>query len=488
MLVYAVDVGTTNVKVVLYDEQLRRLATASELANYARTGNRVEFDPVTLFDVVLDLIRQCASHCDDTAGHDAVIALTGQAESLVLIGSDGVAVRPGLSWLDERATREAAALGEHFDADQAFAITGEPFASPTWPAAKLRWLREHEPATLSATRHVLMVKDDLVRRFTGEPTGETTTRGFTYFWNVSQSDYWDEMLAYCGVPDGTLPPVAPPGTDAGGVLAHVADRLPRARSYRINVGALDHFCSMAGTGSYSPGTVSESAGTVLSLSMLAVDWSFNPNSKVSFHAGLKPGDTILFNGADSGSVALEWYRREGLGSMSFAMLEQQLRLRDLRPADAPIFLPYLTGINPPDYLPYARGAFLGLELGHDRIDMAYAVEEGVAHLLRRNVEYMAPGSLHEIVSTGGGSASPFWNQLKADVCGVDVIVPDEQEATCRGAAILALVTAGALDSADGAQALNQPATVRYRPSHSRAEVRVRDGRYRLFEDYLRRLF
>ena len=66
--------------------------------------------------------------------------------------------------------------------------------------------------------------------------------------------------------------------------------------------------------------------------------------------------------------------------------------------------------------------------------MAYAVEEGVAHLLRRNVEYMAPGSLHQIVSTGGGSASPFWNQLKAVVCGVDVIVPDEQEATCRGAA------------------------------------------------------
>jgi len=147
-------------------------------------------------------------------------------------------------------------------------------------------------------------------------------------------------------------------------------------------------------------------------------------------------------------------------------------------------LPYLTGINPPDYLANARGAFLGLELGHDQVDLAFAVEEGIAHLLRRNVEYIAPHSVHEIVSTGGGAASPFWNQLKADVCGVDVVVPDEHEATCRGAAVLSLVAAGALGSLDDADDLHRPSTVRYRPSSSHNQ----EARYALFDNYLQRLF
>ena len=198
---------------------------------------------------------------------------------------------------------------------------------------------------------------------------------------------------------------------------------------------------MAGTGSYTAGIVSESAGTVLSLSLLTDGWTFDPARKVSFHAGLRPGEIVLFNGVDSGGVSLEWFRREGLDGMGYDDLEAQLRAytSDRR---APMFLPYLTGVNPPDYFPDARGAFLDLDLAHGRIDLAYAVEEGVAHLLRRNVDYLTAGPAREIISTGGGASSAFWNQLKADVCGIDVVVPDEREATCRGAAALALVAAG----------------------------------------------
>lgn len=149
-----------------------------------------------------------------------------------------------------------------------------------------------------------------------------------------------------------------------------------------------------------------------------------------------------------------------------------------------MFLPYLTGVNPPDYFPDARGAFLGLELGHDRIDMAFAVHEGIAHLLRRNVDYLTPGAAEEIVSTGGGAASKFWNQLKADRCAVEILVPEEQEATCRGAAILALVAAGLLGSIDDARTMNRPPITRYTPS----AMPERATRYELFETYLNRLY
>jgi sugar (pentulose or hexulose) kinase len=482
VLVYAVDVGTTNLKVVLYDDQLRRLGIASAPAVYARDGARVEFDPEQLFDTVLDLIGQGAGNCDDVARHEAVIAISAQAEALVINDRRGTPVRPGMSWLDDRAVAEAGELAERFGTDYAFAVTGEPYPSATWPAAKLRWLGRHEPGTLDSARSVLMIKDDLIRRFTGTAVGEITTRGFTYFWDVPNGTYWHEMLDFCSVPRNSLPDVVPAGTDVGQVSEDVVTRLPGASGYRVNVGALDHFCAMVGTGSYAEGIVSESAGTVLSLSLLDHEWTFDPERKVSFHSGLHRGDTVLFNGVDSGGAALEWFRRHGLAGMSYDELEQRLRSREYR--EPPIFLPYLTGVNPPDYFPDAKGAFLNLDLGHDHIDMAFAVEEGIAHLLRRNVEYLSPEPAHGMVSTGGGAASAFWNQLKADVCGVDVLVPDEHEATCRGAAVLALVASGKLNRLEDANQLHAPATVRYRPSRTEQ----RQARYRLFEDYLRRLY
>jgi sugar (pentulose or hexulose) kinase len=484
MLVYAVDLGTTNVKVVLFDDRLERLAMAQAPAAYDRDGARVEFDPVRLFDLVIELIHRCAERHGGTAAHQAVIALTGQAESLVLTDGAGTPVRPAMSWLDDRATAEADELAHRFGASRAFAVTGEPEPSATWPAAKLRWLARHEPDVLDAARDVLMVKDDLLQRFTGEKVGEATTRGFTYFYDVSAGTYWEEMLDFCSVRIESLPTVVRAGADVGTATADVLARLPPAAGYHVNAGALDHFCAMIGTGSYAAGVVSESAGTVLSLSMLAHDWAFDPSWQVSFHPGIRQAEILLFNGVDSGGVALEWYRREALSGMPYAELEDRLRARGL--PDGPIFLPYLTGRNPPDFFADAKGAFLGIDLGHDRIDLAYSVEEGIAHLLRRNVEYLARGDapIREIVSTGGGAASAFWSQLKADICGVDVLVPNEQEATCRGAAVLALVEHGLLGSIDDAATPNQPAVVRYRPSNTEAHT----ARYRIFEDYLDRLF
>ncbi|MEY9853528.1 sugar (pentulose or hexulose) kinase [Leifsonia sp. EB41] len=481
MLVYAVDIGTTNLKVVLYDGGLRRLATASAPAAYARDGVRVEFDPVQLFDTVIELIGRCAAAADPTGHDEAVIALTGQAESLVLLDRDGNPVRPGLSWLDDRAVAEASELEERFGADAAFAVTGEPFPTATWPAAKLRWLRRHEPHTLAATRSVLMIKDYIAYRLTGGFAGDVSTRGFSYLWDVQNGSYWDAMIDFCAVPAGSLPRVVAAGTELGAVLEGVAERLPPAVRYRVNIGGLDHFCAMVGTGSYVHGSVSESAGTVLSLSALASDWRFDPERKVSFHAGLRPGDTVLFNGVDGGGAALDWFRVQGLGGMPYPELESLLASRDHR--NPPIFLPYLTGVNPPDYFPHAKGAFLDLDLGHDALDLAYAVEEGIAHLLRRNVEYFDSDAPQEIVSTGGGAASPFWNQLKADVCGVDVVVPDELEATCRGAAVLALAAGGAVSDFRDA-GIEVPPPLRYRPSRDAR----RDERYERFGDYLRRLF
>jgi xylulokinase len=483
MLVYAVDLGTTNLKVVLFDEHARQLAAASAPMQYRREGAIVEFDPDTVLASVLDLIHAVASDAETSSDAVAHIVITGQAESLVLADAAGRPLAPGISWMDERSVAEAAEIDARFGATAAFAVTGETEAVPTWPATKLRWLRAHRPDILAAAHHVLMIKDYVLLRLTGRAVGEETTRGFTYLYDVPGRRYWPEMLEFCGVRPEMLPELIPAGTIIGPVLDEVVVSLPTARSYVVNAGALDHFCAMLGTSSYGAGAVSASAGTVLAVSLLASDWAFDPSSALSFHAGLQPGETVLFSCADSGGVALEWFRDGIAGGLPYDQLERALAERDHR--DAPIFLPYLTGVNPPDFNSEARGAFVDLQLRHDRIDLAYAVMEGVAHLLRRNIDAIrdAGEPVREIVSAGGGTASRFWNQLKADVCGVDVRVPHEQEAACRGAAILALVAAGELQSIDDSR-LPVPDSHVY---HPRTGPMTR-ARYDRFDAALARLY
>lgn len=484
MFVYAVDLGTTNVKVVLYDETLRTLAVSRAAMPYDRAGDRVEFDPEAVFDLVVSLIARCGTDAQvDPAGR-AGIAVTGQAESLVILDASGRPTRPGISWMDERSGVEAAEIASRFDPAAAFAVTGEPEPTPTWPATKLRWLARHEPAALADARHVLMIKDYVVFRLTGVAVGEETTRGFTYLYDVTERAYWGEMVEFCGTRVETLPEPVPAGTDVGAVLPEIAAVLPRAAGYTVNVSALDHFCGMVGTGSYSRGAVSASAGTVLAIATLADDWSFDAAAKVSFHAGIRPDETVLFTCADSGGVGLDWFQRQVAGgTLGYDDLERALSSRDHR--DAPLFLPYLTGINPPDFNAAARGAFVDLQLRHDRVDLAYAVMEGVAHLLRRNLDDLATHGrpAASIVTTGGGTASRFWNQLKADVCGLELRATDEPEAACRGAAILALAERGVIGSIDDTASLHAPAEHTYRPRET-----AHGARYDAFVDVLQRLY
>lgn len=479
MLVFAVDLGTTNTKVVLYNERLRVLASARAPMRYHRHAAHVEFDPDALVQSVIDLINECAARTVLPTGR-AHIVVTGQAESFILLDSSGSPLTRVISWLDERSVAEAQQLAERFDPQTAFAITGEPEPVTTWPATKLRWLSHHRPELLRRARHVLMVKDYLLLRLTGLAVGEETTRGFTYLYDVRERGYWGEMIEFCGTTVDAMPELVPAGADLGPLRPEIACALPSGLTFTVNSGALDHFCGMIGTGSYRAGELNASAGTVLALSLLSPDWQFDPAMKVSFHNGIRPGETVLFTCADSGGVCLSWFDQNIAGGLDFDSVAAELDRRQLD--DGPLFMPYLTGVNPPDFIAGARGAFLGLQLRHDQTDLAWSVMEGVAHLLRRNVDYLvAHGQqISSMVSAGGGTVSAAWNQLKADVCGVDLRTPDETDAACRGAAILALASSGSLDDISTTEGLHQPTQHIYRP----APRPHRDIRYRQYESAL----
>ena len=159
------------------------------------------------------------------------------------------------------------------------------------------------------------------------------------------------------------------------------------------------------------------------------------------HYGFLPDTHVMLPVAESGGVSLEWFRRSCMGTTDYDTMNAELLKR--QPNEL-LFLPYLVGTNSPEFDTDATGVFWGLRQEHDAIDMAGAVMEGVAFVLRKNCDYIAKNGVkpEAIVATGGGAKSPVWCQLQADITGLPVLIPAEKEAACLGAAMIAAVSDG----------------------------------------------
>lgn len=475
MLIFALDLGSTNTKVVLYDETLQVLGKAAEPMHYLQVGDRVEFDPEALLDAIIALIVRAAEG-HDLSGQTCLIAVTGQAESFILVDRTGRSVGQGISWMDARAEAESRELDSVFDGE-AFSVTGQPTASPTWPASKLLWLSRHDPVGLSSADWILMMKDWVIWRMSGVLLGEVSTRAFSYLYDWRSMTPWSDMLSYCHAGHLRLAPVTDSGTivDCAGPLL---TRLPETSGWRVSVGGLDHFCAMLGLGGYRSGAICESAGTVLSLSALVANPQ-DPSPAVSWHRGLAAGDSVLFSASDAGGYNLTWWANRILDVDPRQLDLDQVVARNPSRDSWPLFLPYLTGVNAPDYDPRAKASFLELESFHGRDAVTAAVMEGVAHLLRRMVESLPLSNIQTLISSGGGTRSQRWTQLKADITGLPIDVPVEEEAACRGAAMLALVGAGRIPDLATAQERHPVSYRCTKPTGTR-----HDDRYQRFSRYI----
>jgi xylulokinase len=247
------------------------------------------------------------------------------------------------------------------------------------------------------------------------------------------------MLDACGIRQEQVPPLVEPCTTLG--ILDSGLRLGDVFSgATVNTGALDHFAGMIGNGNVEPGAVSESTGTVLAMATMA-RIPLSGKETAALHYGPFPGTMVLLPVAESGGICLEWFKNHFLPDLSYKELDTRVQGR--RPG-ALLFLPYLAGVNAPEFNPNACGVFFGLRAETDPIDMARAVMEGVAFLLERNLEEMRRGGLEfsHIVSTGGAAKSDIWSQIKADICGLEVRIPADSETACLGAAMIAAVSNG----------------------------------------------
>ncbi len=443
-----IDIGTSSVKAVLADDADGIAGTASQPVPIARPRQLwSEQDPEDWWHAVCAVLDRLAAEAPAAMAAVRAMGLSGQMLGVTLLDAADRPVRPALLWNDGRASAECAALHDVF-AD--FPDIVGCRAMPGFSAPKLLWLARHEPAGLGRTRRILLPKDYVRLRLTGEHASDRADASATLLMDTRRGDWHDGIVAACGIDRAGLPRLIDSAEVSGGVRPELAARWRLAPGTPVVGGAGDNMCAGVGVGAVASGDAYISLGT--SGVYFITNDAFVPARGAGMHthrhavAGLYCQQAVVLSAAG----ALAWIAGV-LGRPDIGALLAQLEAAQLSPADTPVFTPYLAGERTPHDDPHLTATFSGLTHSTGPAHLAQAVMEGVALALADGHEALAASGarLRRLVLTGGGARSRLWARLIASA--IDVTASAAQgEGPALGAARLARAgVGGTLIAVDG---------------------------------------
>jgi len=459
--ILAVDLGTTAIKVILFgidgqviadSTQEYQLLTPNELS--------VELEVETYWQAFKQGVTEVLKKSKVDPVKIDSLGISAQGETLILVDEKGVPLDNAVVWLDNRAQEEVKELTEIFGNEETYKITGQVKIVPTWPAAKLLWYRKNKPYIFNRTAKFLLIEDYFIYRLTGRYLCEASLICSTLYWDITKKIWWKEMLDYLGIKESQLPEICESGEVAGPLLPNIAKELGLSLKTIVATGALDQACGAIGVGNIIPGVVSETTGAGFDIHATIDKPTFDEKMRMPCHYHGMP-DTYMLHTFTTGGIVLKWFRENFCASeidLATLLHEDSYSLLDKEAENVPpgcnglVMLPHLQGAMAPEANPKAKGVFYGFTLHHDKPSFIRSIMEAVAFMLKRNIDVLEDMGLDvkEIRSLGGGSKSPLWTQIKADVTQIPVYTMENGEAACLGAAILAGKATGIYSSIKGA--------------------------------------
>ena len=431
------DVGTTGVKAVRLSETGDVLARAEE--EYPLSIPQpgwAEQDPEDWWHATQAAL--------DAVGREGPIGLTGQMHGLVLLDAADRVLRPAILWNDQRTGAECAEIEETIGFSRLVELTGNR-ALPGFTAPKLVWVRKHEPEVWAQAAHVLLPKDYVRLRLTGERAIDAAEASGTLLFDVAGRRWSEEVCAALEIP---------------------LDWLPEAHESTAIGGAGDQQAGALGVGVVGPGPVSVVLGTSGVVFAALNGYRADPEARVHVFCHAVPDTWEAMGVMLSAAGSLKWLRDVVGGSYDELVAEAA---RWPAGTEGLTFLPYLQGERTPHADPSARATFEGLSLRHDRGALVRSVLEGVAYGLRDSLELLRALGVEPAVgrASGGGARSELWLKIVASVLGIPIERTAVEEGAAYGAALLGGVAAGVFATrAGGGRRL------RARARHGRARPRV----------------
>ncbi len=428
-----VDVGTTSLKAALFDENLKPAGSVTK--DYSLTVNKdmIEFPPEEYWRLFSEALSEISK------GHEiSALAIDTQCETMIVTDDKGQPLTDAIVWLDNRASREADIIREHFGERKVYEVTGQPEITATWPACKLLWLKNNRPDIWPRIDKIFLLEDYLIYRLTGRFVTERTLQSSTIYMDIRSGAWWDEMLDFIGVSKNQLPRVLESGSFVG-----------TYNGIKVVTSAIDQIAGAIGAGAVKKGVITEMTGTTMVVFVPSGTIpAYSPESKIPCHVNYD-GKYCLLPWSPTAGMALKWFKNNFCEN--YESFDELTALAAQVPpgSDGLTFLPYLCGSTMPRYNPAAKGAFLGLTLEHTRGHAVRSIMESVACMLKSSLDYLG-ADCDEIRSMGGGAKSPLWCQIKADMCRKKIVTLKNDETACLGSAILAGAAAKVFDSVESA--------------------------------------
>ncbi len=438
-----IDLGTSEVKVLLLDDHHSIVATTGERLEVSRPhAHWSEQDPGAWWLATCKAVATMKDEAPKAYAAVKAIGLSGQMHGATLLDNEDQVLRPAILWNDTRSAAECVELTERFPALPQ--VSGN-LAMPGFTAPKLVWVAKHEPAIFKKIKSVLLPKDFLRLKLIGEKVGEMSDAAGTLWLDVAERDWSDDLLAATGLSRSHMPRLVEGCDVSGMLLPALAAEWGLPDNVVVAGGGGDNAASAVGIGAVAPGDGFLSLGT--SGVLFVVTDQFRPNSASAVHAFCHalPNTWHQMSVMLSAASCLSWMSKLVGVSSEGQLLAQVAKLTAVQKGAAPVFLPYLSGERTPHNDATAQGLFFGLAHDTDAAALAYSVIEGVAFGTMDGLAALqaAGTEIGRLLLVGGGSRSPVWAQLIASILNIEVVtLAGGETGGALGAARLAWLAAG----------------------------------------------
>ncbi|EGN2451073.1 xylulokinase [Salmonella enterica] len=456
-----IDIGTSELKALLLDECGEIVGTAhAELTVQRPHPQQAEQNPLDWWQACGRVVSELRHQYPQQWAAIRAIGLSGQMHGAVLLDNEGNVLRPCILWNDTRSAAECEWLRVHHP--EMMTISGN-MIMPGFTAPKLVWLARHEPEIFRRVAKVLLPKDYLRWRMTGEFVSDPSDASGTLWLDVAKRDWSDQLLAMTDLRRDQMPDLVE-GSEVSGMLrASLTTEWGLSPSVIVAGGGGDNAASAVGVGAVMPSDAFISLGTSGVIFVVNEVLQADPASGVHAFCHALPGRWHQMSVMLSAAACLRWV----CSLLSVAESQLMTEIAQLEDSDlcrAPLFLPYLSGERSPHNDPQACGCFFNLRHETNRALLGYAVIEGVAFGLADGMRVLSSARINQCSLTGGGARSPVWAQLIADVLAIPLVTHPAISSGALGAARLAWLADGGTEAT---VCLKPPVSALYTPQPER---------------------
>lgn len=492
--VIGIDLGTSAVKSVLFNETGEKIASASAQYPMSQPHNGwAEQDPEDWWNGAVRVIGEILNESNVSPDNIVSLGISGQMHGFVILNENCEVIRPCILWCDQRTKKECDELTEKVGREKLVQIIANP-ALTGFTASKILWVKNNEPKNFSDCRHILLPKDYLRFRLNGVFATEMSDASGTQLLDVPNRKWSEEMVKAVGLPMSAMPKLYESPEITGYVSSEASKFTGLSEKTAIVGGAGDNAAAAVGTGVVENGKAFTTIGTSGVVYVHTDKPLLDKKGRIHTFCCAVPDAWHVMGVTQGAGLSLQWFKNqfcteetekaESENRSVYALLDEEAGAKPIG-AENLFYLPYLMGERTPHLDPDCRGVFFGISAKHTRAHFIRAVMEGVSYSLYDCLCVIRETGINPeaVLLTGGGGSSAFWRQMLCDLFALPVRTSLSSEGASLGAAVLAAVGAGIYESVPSAC----KAMVKYNPETQQPNVENTE-KYRHYHKFYQTLY